>query len=611
MFGVSSSSPTVDFKHRYVAAVDGGATKVNRGRNSPSRTTVVVCATLAVGASVLIGGRLLYSSSCRTDKDGESKAAPAAPAEAAPSWWQRARSRLRLSASAEDDDDDVFTSGTGAANLFDEEKTKARQLSKDKSKVSVGAGAATTSAPLHKLEKSGSFTKVGASGGTTTGFPSDIQEREQHIKLVRALLRRQAGISYSDDDSSTSSDSTDVSLNYHFATTMEATARDDLLMAFAAYDDYNDRVAVGHASLGKSLEEEAEVLQADILVKTLEYLDMSNEREKLRCRRIALHREQGRTTPTSSIDAAGGGTDEDVYDPINMMYRQLAPGNSAQRHYQQFNGELNQGEDNVDAKIDSNFPSLSDRQARQFQATFGPSMMRMGPSVGGDMNTDDSVLDRILGQASAAAARSSGHVRSTLPGHPATAHGNGSDNDMMEDEWEDDDGAEADFMDYLQQPDDAAHFYSRTELRQARRDPGNDVRVVGLDDDDFGLHSDGGAKEDDWEYDGDDEEGEEAEENMMASEPWSRQDKADFEQELFGRIHQLASTYTLTAAMAEKEANEEDARKLAERVQRRRQQLQKLGVAHKTSAAGGAPQPATSATEDDEEWEDEDEDEEA
>ncbi|KPA80404.1 hypothetical protein ABB37_04648 [Leptomonas pyrrhocoris] len=617
MFGASSSPPKMELKHSYVAAVAGVATEANGNRRPLSRATVVVGATLAVGVSILVGGRLLYTAAHRTDEDEKGGVTSAAATEAIPSWWQRAWSNLRLHRFAEDDDD-AFAGGTGTANLFDAAKTKARQLSKDKSKMGVRLGAAS---PPSTSVKPGSLPMAKPDGSADIGYPSDIQERAQHIKLVRALLRRQAGIEYSDDDSSTSSDSTDVSLNYHFATTMEATARDDLLIAFATYEDHKDEVALVGTAPEKNTEEEAEELQVNILIKTLEYLDMSNEREKLRCRRIALHREQGRATPASSTDAVYGGKDD---DPINAMYRKLAARYGPQHPYEEDDDdEDNGGEEEGDMNRirDHDFPNAASRHARQFQAMFGPSMMGMDPSNGEDRNTADSVLDRILGQASAAAAKNGGRGGLMLSHHTATAHGN--DEDMMEEKWEDEDDAEeADFMDYLQQPDDAAHFYSRKELRQARRDPDNDVRIVGSHGAVFGFPDDEAEAEEDWEDDGEDgadEEVEEGEEDMMPAEPWSRQDKIDFERELFGRIHQLANTYALTAAAAEREADDEDARKLAEREQRRRQQQQqqKSRVVPTMVATGGNPQSLPPVAEGDEEWEDEgewedeDEDEEA
>lgn len=636
MFKASSSSTaTIDLKRSYAAAVDGVVAGTGGNRRTMGRVAVVVGAAAAVGASVLIGGGLLYSAAHRTDKSSSDQMRTVAPETSADnvlSWWQRALAHLPLRLSAEDDND-AFASGTGAANLFDNEKIKARQLSKDKSKAgATRAGAAATAfAAPRKPEKAGSppDTKLGTV--TAIAYPEDVQERERYVKLLRVLLRRLAGIEYSDDDSSSSSDSTDVSLNYHFASAMEATARDDLLMAFAAYEDYNEGLVSGGVPTDETTDEEGKELLVNTLVKTLEYVDLSNEREKLRYRRLALYREQGRTTPASLIDAAEDDEDDaeddmddvDDADPINAMYRRLAARYGPQQHlYREFGDDEEvegEGEGNGNANRDYDFPSAASRQARQFQAMFGPSMMGMDPQTEGK-GVGDSVLDRILGQASASAGMG-GHADSTWPNSRyskgAAAHGlHDGDNDWMEEEWEDeDDPEEADFMAYLQQPDDAAHFYSRHEMQQARRDPGNDVRVVGTHDSVFGMHDDDAENEDDWE---DDEDDEDDEGRMARSKPWSRQEKADFERELFGRIYQLANKYTLTAAMAERETDEEDTRKAVERQQRRQQKQQlKLPAATpaSTSGAGKARPPSVPVAEDDEEWADEgeweDEDEEA
>jgi hypothetical protein len=612
----------MDLRRSYASAVEGATANTPRNHRTLSHTKVVagVTAAVAVGVSVLVGGSLFYAAAQRKPHGSEGKAAPAAAAstaaskpaqggESTPSWWRRTLTLLGflIHRRPVEDDDDAFASGTGAASLFDEEKTKARQLTKGKSKAASRVGAAATvttasgvTAPSRKPGKTVSSARTKPDAATAIGFPSDIAEREQHIKLVRVLLRRQAGIDYSDDESSTDSDTTDVSLNYHLASAMEAKARDDLLMAFAAYEDYNDGVVFGSATRDKTTAEEGEKMQVDILVKTLEYLDMSNEREKLRCRRIAMYREQDRSTPGSSIGTAEAEeVDDDDDDSINAMYRQLA----AQYGSMPLHEELDDESDDAgegDGVWRDELPSAASRRARQFQAIFGPSMLGMGTQTEGN-NAGDSVLDRILGQASSASAASGGgnvgiHAHPIRP-IPTTAANKHHDGDMMEEQWEDeDDDEETDFMAYLQQPDDAAHFYSRNEMRQALRDPSNDVRVEGPHNAIFDLHDD--DAEDAWEDD--------AEEDEEPAEPWSRQDKAEFERELFARIHQLASTYTLTAAMAEREVEEEEARKLVERQQQREQKKQQKPQVSTTKAPSGkAVQSLAPVVEEDDEWEDE------
>lgn len=591
MFGSSSTTPKVELGRGYAAAVSSVTAAPNKGASAARTTVIAVGAAVALGVSALVGGSLLYSASHRTNdvSNDVPKSTPEAEV-ASTSWWRRALSYVRLRRSAEDDDD-AFATGTGAASLFDAEKTKARQLSKGKATPAARAPVAAA-APARKAVKVSGSAEPKPEALATIDYPCDIREREQHIKLVRALLRREAGIEYSDDDDedSSSSDETDVSLNYHFASTMEATARDELLMAFADFEDLSDGTIFGALSQAEQAEN-AEQLQVNILVKILEYLDMSNEREKLRHRRIALYREQGRTTPASSADAADG-ADEDDEDPLNAMYRQLAAQYGARPHH---HGPGGHGDEEEDEDEDF-FPTAAGQQARQFQAMFGPSMMG-ADSHAKDANDGDAILSRILGQAPASGAVG-GQARSAQPRNHAAGHVAGED--MMEDEWEDEDDEEKDFMAYLQQPDDAAHFYSREAMRQARRDPGHDVRVVGLDDDE---------DEREWEDDeaGEVEEEEEEEgDDMPPAEPWSRSDKADFERELFSRIHQLANNYTLTAAVAEREADEEDARKLAER-QQRRQEQRKANAQRPVTAAASAITPSAAVAEDEEDWEDEDE----
>ncbi|CBZ23951.1 conserved hypothetical protein [Leishmania mexicana MHOM/GT/2001/U1103] len=607
MFSASSSPALpVTLGHGYAAAVRQ-TSPTSAVRHSISRTAVVGAAAVALGVSAVLGGSLLYVSLHRAES-------AASEAGIGSSWWSRVAQRLRICSCDNEEGDDAFATGKGAEKLFDEERIKARQkLPRGKAKAAApsrastaiitagaGAAAATVSAALPKLAGSARPVSEAKEALTMLTNTEEIREREQYIKLVRALLQREAGIAYDDDDdSSTSSDSTDVSLNYHLATAMEGNARDELLMAFSAYGDFSDGAVYGSSIQGGG-DENAADLQLNIMIKTLEYLDMSNEREKLRSRRIAMYREAGHATPVSSIDAAEGGRDggeldEDgdvVEDPMDL---QLAARYAA-AHYGLTRPMDERDDDEGDG---GEYPSAMERQAQRFQSTLLRSS-KMKMSADDRMNTDDSVLDRILGE---------GLAMRASPAMPGTAR-NGyaamlTDRaDMMEDGWEaEDDDEEVELMAYLQQADNAQHFYSREEMRRARRDPASDIRIVGMDDNAFGEDD----TESEWEDEAGDEDGEDdaevdEEDDLAAAVPWSRRDKREFERELFSRVRHLAKSFALTNAMAEREVSKEDARKQAAREQRRQHGAQSSAKAAVDLAPVAAADDLAEGTE---EWEDE------
>ncbi|EAN96267.1 Present in the outer mitochondrial membrane proteome 25 [Trypanosoma cruzi] len=121
--------------------------------------------------------------------------------------------------------------------------------------------------------------------------PLSMAEREGALRMARGLMRQLGGGAYNEEgennnkneeeeaESSSSGDETNVSLNYHIATELEKEARDSLVEA------------VIHSELLK-MEAQGKRIDpsecANILAKLVEYFDISNEREKLRERRIAM-----------------------------------------------------------------------------------------------------------------------------------------------------------------------------------------------------------------------------------------------------------------------------------------------------------------------------------
>ncbi|KAG5473740.1 hypothetical protein LSCM1_04370 [Leishmania martiniquensis] len=606
MFGASSTSATpVTLRHSYAAAVQH-TPAIGASSHAVSRTALFGAAAVALGISAAVGGSLLQS---------RQRSETAAPVESAsPPWWLSV-ARCLWTSSCSCDDDDAFASGRGAENLFDEEKVKARQtLSRGKAKGSARTQAATSATATAKnlataLKPGGSAPSVSEAKEvyTVLGSAEEVQEREHYIKLLRALLQREGGVTYDDSDqSSTSSDSTDVSLNYHLATAMEGNARDELLMACSTSGDgtiYDNAARdVGDGS--------ATNLQLNIMIKALEYLDMSNEREKLRSRRIAMHREAGRATPVSSIDAAeeeedagehvGGGDDAADF----MQYRFAVHGAAA---HHGMAGPMNEGDDGVGDEDD--YPSAMQQKAQSFQSMLLSSSKVKMPSKD-RLNINDSVLDRILGEGTMT------RLNTAMLGtaHNGYAPLRADHADMMEDGWEaEDDDEEAELMAYLQQADNALHFYSREEMRRARRDPASDIRIVGMDNSAFGE----GDAESEWEDEMDDEnmagteEGDnteaDEEDDLAAATLWSRREKRCFERELFARIRHLAKSFALTDAMAEREVSEEDARKQAARKQRRQKGFPssaKDATDPPPAAAAGDLAEGVEECEDEADWED-------
>ncbi|CAJ1030576.1 hypothetical protein Q4I30_005551 [Leishmania utingensis] len=610
MFSASYPAPPVTLRGNYAAAVQQ-TSKINTAAHSISRTVVVGAAAVAFGVSAVFGSSLLYASLHSAEN-------AASGASTSPSWWSSLVRRLRFRSCGNDEDDDAFASATGAENLFDEEKVKARQkLPRGKAKgttrtqttsatiAAAGDAAGADSATLPKLAGSAQFVLDAKEELNMLANAEEVREREHYIKLMRALLQREAGVAYDDDnDSTTSSDSTDVSLNYHLATAMEGNARDELLMAFSAYGNLSGDTV--YSSLTRDAGDESPAdLQLNIMIKTLEYLDMSNEREKLRTRRIAMYRETGRATPVSSLDAAEGGEDDGERDGdegaiVDSMRYQLAARCAAARYG--MTGPMDKGV--IDGGDEEGYPGPMGRQAQRFQSMMVcPSKMKM--PADDRMNIDHSVLDRILGEGPTM--RSNPAISGAASNGYAAPRANRAD--MMEDGWEaEDDDEEAELMAYLQQADNALHFYSREEMRRARRDPADDICIVGMDDNAFGKDD----AESEWEDEMDEEDMVntdkeddaqlDEEDDLAAATLWSRRDKRDFERELFERIRHLAKSFTLTDAMAEREVLEEDGRKQAARKQRREQ------GSHSSAKAAVDPAPAAAAddiAEDNEEWEDE------
>lgn len=112
-------------------------------------------------------------------------------------------------------------------------------------------------------------------------WTSGIVAREKALHMVRALLTKVEGVVYEDSDGEpTDSDTTNVSLNYAIATEIEGQTRDEVMDAYAVY---MQALADKHHVPGEG-EEDLE-MTGIFLAKMAEYLDISNEREKLRIRR--------------------------------------------------------------------------------------------------------------------------------------------------------------------------------------------------------------------------------------------------------------------------------------------------------------------------------------
>lgn len=440
----------------------------------------------------------------------------------------------RFSKTEEDDGEDAFTIGpNGGLKLF--HSNEGSPLQKPSSWQRQTALKSSDVA-------SGSGEKVKA----TAVFPPDIEEREAQIKVIRALLNRVSDITYDDDNSGDDlSDETDVSLNYHIATVMEGDARDALLEAFDAHEAYRENLMLSDSAMAEADIEEQSLSNA-VLLGILEYLDLSNEREKLRARRVALYFNEGREAPISS-----SGEEEDEMVGLEkdfQSYMQSASQLAMQdaRHFLPGMGEDGNC-DPLQVLFEQQYSSLSSGKPA-LQAGFGFN--------GGAM--EETALDRLLRQD--ATKRSPQRALEV-------------DDDMMESDWEDDDG---DFSGYLQPSNTAAPFAGRLGTQRTRQSrcvsSDNAIRVVDANGRDFkqGVESENdnaGLREEEEE----DEEWEEEAESLDLSAPhWSRAEKRVFEASLFERIGLLAEAWNMTSTMAVMEIDREDAGKLAGRGERRR-----------------------------------------
>ncbi|ORC90141.1 uncharacterized protein TM35_000091910 [Trypanosoma theileri] len=123
-------------------------------------------------------------------------------------------------------------------------------------------------------------------GVLDTGVVS-TEERDDALNLARKLLRQLHDPRYdveekaeAEAEAGSDSEETNVSLNYHIATELEKEARDGLVEAVVQSE------VLKLEGQGKMLKPENCV---DVLHRAVEYLDISNEREKLRQRRAAMH----------------------------------------------------------------------------------------------------------------------------------------------------------------------------------------------------------------------------------------------------------------------------------------------------------------------------------
>nr|CCC89790.1 unnamed protein product [Trypanosoma congolense IL3000] len=135
------------------------------------------------------------------------------------------------------------------------------------------------------------------------------EERKEALRLARELL----GLPANDEDSgemeSTSSEDTDVSLNYHIALELERDIRDDLTQELVQ-GEAAKAVVQGRMLQRKDLER--------LLSLTIDYFEMSKEREELRRRRASRRLEAPKDggaggVCSNGLDGSGyhlaGGTD--------------------------------------------------------------------------------------------------------------------------------------------------------------------------------------------------------------------------------------------------------------------------------------------------------------
>ncbi|ESL10386.1 hypothetical protein TRSC58_01883 [Trypanosoma rangeli SC58] len=139
-------------------------------------------------------------------------------------------------------------------------------------------------------------TRTGVGG---TGLVS-IAEREEALRMARHLVSQLCG---EEDDaakgserSASSDKETNVSLNYRIATELEREARDGLV-AMVVHGELLKMQAQGKGIDPDECEK--------VLRKLVEYFDISNEREKLRGRRIALHQAGATSTDFSWVNTDG------------------------------------------------------------------------------------------------------------------------------------------------------------------------------------------------------------------------------------------------------------------------------------------------------------------
>lgn len=112
-----------------------------------------------------------------------------------------------------------------------------------------------------------------------------VAEREEALQLARGLLRQLHGEQFNEEESAaegSDTEETNVSLNYYIATEMEKEARNSLVEAVVQGD------LLKMKAQGKSFKLSD---FDDVLRNVVEYLSISNDREKLRERRNAMHSE--------------------------------------------------------------------------------------------------------------------------------------------------------------------------------------------------------------------------------------------------------------------------------------------------------------------------------
>lgn len=431
--------------------------------------------------------------------------------------------------------------------------------------ASITAAAAQRKHQKHIEKDTGGHKANGAKESEV--WTTDIVERAKVLNLVRALLKRIEGIDYDEsDDDETDSDTTDVSLNYKIATDLELTARDELLAAFVECDD---KLSGAESEAIKAGEEPPDPQLEDfamMLAKAAEYLDISNEREKLRVRREAMHFANGTWPPED------GPFRHAFSDPLARML-----------HH-----DANDDDDDLEHEADTT----------RYRETLQQKATKLSNEYAAMLSQRVNEMDRRLQQ------------QQQQPQH----HHAGRDaEERFEDGWGDEDGEEAAFMAYLQQDDSALHVFTRDEMRAARqrRRSSHDVHVVGangmdfneeldkapfhdseddddawIDEDDTGYEEfDGDADFNDDGDDGDDDDDEDE------AEPWNDEEKAEFEEDLVERVRDIAEMFGVTEAMGEREAVKEE----EERRKHREEKAHRKTAPSASTAVGASMATATAA----------------